>query len=173
MSDSNRKQIVIALFLAVIMLLCGCTEPVLRLHIKGNSNSTQDQLIKLSVRDAVLKATREGILQCKNQASARAYIEDSLEIIEKTANKVLTEGGFEYETNAQVGVFHFPEKTYQGKTYPEGDYQALSVTLGKGEGDNWWCVMFPPLCITEMENPDEQDVEYTSFLAELFKSLFG
>ncbi len=169
----NKKQIIIAVFLAVIMLFGGCTQTPFRLHIKANSNSTEDQKIKLCVRDAVLSVTRDGILQCKNQAEANAYIEKSLEIIEKTADKVLTDSGFEYEANAQVGVYHFPEKTYQGKTYPEGDYQALSVTLGKGEGENWWCVMFPPLCITELEKPAEQDVEYTSFLAEFFNSLFG
>ncbi|MFA5674900.1 MAG: stage II sporulation protein R [Christensenellales bacterium] len=171
--NGGKKKMAVALFLAIIMLFCGCAEPPLRLHIKANSNSAKDQKIKLVVRDAVLYATKDKISKCENQASARAYIEESLETIKETADKVLSDGGFEYETDLKVGVFHFPEKTYKGKTYPEGDYQALSLTLGEGEGENWWCVMFPPLCITELEKTDEQDVEYTSFLAELFKSLFG
>jgi stage II sporulation protein R len=129
----------------------------------------------MQVRDAVLEATQDGILECTNAKDARAYIEKNLEIIEKTANETLAENGFDYTATAQVGTFHFPEKTYQNMTYPEGDYQALRVTLGKGDGHNWWCVMFPPLCLTEIDGIDEDatQVEYTSFFAELFENLFG
>lgn len=167
-----KRLMLIGLVLALTAQLFGCAQTPLRLHIKANSNSKEDQAIKLSVRDAILAVSRDGIIQCEDYASACAYIKDSLEIINKTADKVLTDGGFGYKAYAQVGVFHFPDKTYQGKVYPEGDYQALSVTLGKGEGENWWCVMFPPLCITEVDKT-EQETEFTSFFAELFEYIFG
>lgn len=168
----NKKLMVIALFMAILLLLSACGRP-LRLHIMANSNIDEDQSIKLAVRDAVLEATREGITLCENAQQARAYLIDNLEIIEKTANKALADGGFHYRAHAQIGVFHFPEKYYQDIVYPEGEYQALRITLGEGVGDNWWCVMFPPLCVMEIDTPDEQEVEYTSFLAELLESLFG
>ena len=132
-------------------------------------------LYEVITRDALLKTTKNGMLNCDNAQQAQEYIEENLEIIEKTANETLAENGFDYSASAQVGTFHFPEKTYQDVTYPEGDYQALRVTLGNGEGHNWWCVMFPPLCLTEIETLDEDmtEVEYTSFLAELFEDMFG
>lgn len=169
----NKKLMLIALIMAILLLLSACSPAPLRLHIMANSNTEDDQAIKLTVRNAVLDITREGMAQCENAQQARAYLTDNLEIIEKTANKALSDGGFEYKAQAQIGVYHFPEKCYQEKVYPEGDYQALRITLGEGMGENWWCVMFPPLCVTEIEMLDEQEVAYTSFLAELFKSLFG
>jgi stage II sporulation protein R len=161
--------------MALVLLLSACAPTPFRLHVVANSDSDEDQAVKMQVRDAVLEATKSGILKCKNAQDAQEYIVDNLEIIEKTAKETLTENGFDYTVSAQVGTFPFPEKTYQGVTYPEGDYQALEVTLGKGEGHNWWCVMFPPLCLTEIETLDEDmtEVEYTSFFAELLEDLFN
>ena len=172
---TNKKLSALAILMALVLLLSACAPTPFRLHVIANSDSDDDQQVKMQVRDAVLKATEDGILECTNASEARAYIENNLEIIEKTANETLADNGFDYSAVAQVGMFHFPEKTYQNVTYPEGDYQALEVTLGSGDGHNWWCVMFPPLCLTEIDGVDESDtqVEYTSFFAELFDSLFG
>lgn len=169
------KRSALAILMALLLLLSACAPTPFRLHVIANSDSDEDQAVKLKVRDAVLKATKSDMQQCKNARDAQEYIEDNLEIIEKTANKTLTENGFVYSAAAQAGTFAFPEKTYGNVTYPKGDYQALKITLGEGEGSNWWCVMFPPLCLTEIESLDEDmtDVEYTSFFAELFKDLFG
>ncbi len=168
----NKKIAFIAFVMAIVLLLSACSQAPFRLHIIANSDTDDDQQIKLMVRDAVLDLTSEDMLACTNSQDAQEYIENNLEIIEKTANETLTENGLDYSAHAEVGTFHFPEKTYQDVTYPEGDYQALRVTLGEGKGHNWWCVMFPPLCITEMDTLEEQDVEYTSFFAELISSMF-
>lgn len=170
---TNKKMAALAIFMTLVLLLCACAPTPFRLHVIANSDSEADQQVKLQVRDAVLDATKDAILQCTNAQEAREYIEEDLEIIEKTANETLAENGFDYSAAAQVGTFHFPEKTYQDVTYPEGDYQALEVTLGDGDGHNWWCVMFPPLCLMEIDAMDEDEVEYTSFFAELFEDLFG
>lgn len=172
-TSTKTKLSVIAVMMALVLLLSACTQAPLRLHIMANSNSKQDQQIKLCVRDAVLAVTSEGIKASKNVSEARAYIENNLEIIEMTASAALEAGGFDYGAHAQLGTFHFPEREYQDVTYPEGEYEALRITLGEGEGDNWWCVMFPPLCITELEIADEQEIEYASLIAELFEKLFG
>ena len=121
-------------------------EPPLRLHIVANSDSDADQRIKMEVRDAVLLATQEGIETCATEAQAEEYVRSNIEIIVATANEVLEENGTDYRATATVGTSHFPERTYQDVTYPEGDYRALRIVLGEGEGHNWWCVMFPPLC---------------------------
>jgi stage II sporulation protein R len=161
-----------ALLIAAVMALLGaCAAQPFRLHILADSNDTEDQQVKLKVRDAVLEVTKDGILECKNAAEAEEYIEKNLGIIIATANETLEERGFDYKASAVTGNFHFPERSYKGVTYPEGDYEALKVTLGSGEGNNWWCVMFPPLCISEIT--DAKDYEYTSFFAELWEAIFG
>lgn len=165
------KRAALAAMAAVMLLLfSACASQPFRLHILGNSNSAEDQQVKLRVRDAVLNATKD-ITKCKNEAEAEEYIKNNLGIILETANGTLAENGFDYTATAQIGNFHFPEKSYKNVTYPEGDYEALRIILGEGRGDNWWCVMFPPLCISEIT--DTEDAEYTSFFAELWEMVFG
>ena len=168
-----RKRALPILAALVLMALCGAcgTQPPLRLHIMANSDSDTDQQIKMDVRDAVLLATAQGIELCESEADAEEYIGDNLEIIEATANAVLEENGADYTAHAQMGTYHFPDRTYGDVTYPEGDYRAVRIVLGEGEGHNWWCVMFPPLCISEITG--EEDTEYTSFFAELWEEWFG
>jgi len=173
-----KKALLILAALAVISfsaaILCGTMRPEpLRLHIVANSDSDVDQEIKMEVRDAVLLVTQEGIESCKTEAEAEEYVSSNLEIIEATANAVLEENGADYRAKAVVGTFHFPDRTYKDVTYPEGDYRALRIVLGEGEGHNWWCVMFPPLCISEITGEDGEDVEYTSFFGELWEKWFG
>ncbi len=174
LSGSAARKALLLFFAApvIIALLAGCgaQEAPLRLHILANSDDDADQQIKMEVRDAVLLATQEGIEACDNEADAEEYVCDNLEIIEETANAVLEENGVAYRAHAEIGTFRFPERTYQDVTYPEGDYRALRIVLGEGEGHNWWCVMFPPLCISEIT---EEDAEYTSFFAELWEEWFG
>lgn len=158
-----------ALTIAALGAACKAEAP-LRFHIIANSDSEADQQIKMQVRDAVLLATQQGIESCGNEAQAEEYIDTNLEIIEATANAVLEESGVDYRAHAEMGTFHFPDRTYRDVTYPEGDYRALRIVLGEGGGENWWCVIFPPLCISEIA---EDDAEYTSFFAELWEEWFG
>jgi len=165
------KRTAMLILLAALLLTGFMRVPPLRLHVIANSDSAEDQRVKLLVRDAVLQATQEGILKCKNAAEAEEYISDHLGIIVATANDILDQNGFDYKASASIGVSHFPEREYQGLSYPEGDYKALRVVLGDGRGQNWWCVMFPPLCLSEV-GVEVGEVQYTSFFSELFHSLF-
>ena len=165
-----KRAAAAAMAVGLLLLLSACANGPFRLHILGNSNSADDQQVKLRVRDAVLEATKD-ITKCKNEAEAEEYIRKNLGIILETANETLAENGFDYTAAAEIGNFHFPEKSYKKITYPEGNYGALRIILGEGRGDNWWCVMFPPLCISEIT--DTEDVEYASFFAELWEMIFG
>lgn len=174
MSIHNKTILLIFMIIIAAIILCGCTSMPFRLHVIANSDSDVDQQIKMDVRNAVLEATKEGILECENASDAEEYIKDNMQTILSAANKALEESGADYTATAEVGEYEFPEKTYGEVTYPEGNYHALKINLGKAEGQNWWCVMFPPLCLSEIGALDEdyelpEDVEYKSFFAELFE----
>ncbi len=125
---------------------------IIRLHVVANSDSPQDQALKLAVRDEIIK-TMEGQ---ETLEDARGYIDSHLDDIEAAAEKVIRERGFDYPASARHKVAYVPEKSYEDLTLPAGNYEALRVTLGRGEGQNWWCVIFPQLClIGEAEEKDE------------------
>jgi stage II sporulation protein R len=166
------RRAVMLVLMAALMLAAFMEPPPLRLHVIAHSDSAADQQVKLQVRDAVLKVTEEGILSCKNADEAEEYISSHLGIIVATANEVLEKNGLHYKASAAMGVSRFPEREYRGVDYPEGNYKALKIVLGDGKGQNWWCVMFPPLCLSEV-GVDVDEVQYTSFFAELYHSLFS
>ena len=130
-------------------------EGIIRLHVIANSNSEADQAVKLKVRDAVISQVND-LSEKNNMDETRRWLESYLDDLTKTANAVLGENGCNYRASAELGVRWIPEKTYDDMYFPAGNYEALTITLGKGEGENWWCVLFPPLClITE----DEAELE--------------
>lgn len=156
---------------ALALCLWGCSsdtspkEGPFRLHVIAHSNAREDQQVKLAVRDGILALTAEAGWNWQNSEEARAYVEDHLKEVEQRAARVLAEEGFSYGAKAQVGVYTFPDKVYGTTLYPAGKYQALRVVLGDGQGENWWCVIFPPLCLPPME----EDTQVRSFLLDLFR----
>ncbi len=116
---------------------------MIRLHIIANSDSPEDQMLKLKVRNELI-SFMEGQ---ENLEDARAYIDDHLEEIENHADEIIRESGFVYTASAERKVTFIPEKSYEDLTLPAGNYEALKVTLGQGQGQNWWCVIFPQLCL--------------------------
>ena len=115
---------------------------IVRLHIIAQSDSEEDQAIKLEVRDAVLKSVRGHMPETEAELAASA---------EEIAETVLMEKGVGYGAHAEYGVFMFPEREYKGLTLPAGEYEGVRIVLGSGSGHNWWCVMYPPLCVTDGE----------------------
>lgn len=148
---------------------------IFRLHIIANSNSTEDQAVKLEVRDAVLEYEAENldaVSAAKTREELMTHGAELLEIIEG----VLRSNGFDYGAQMLVGTFPFPDREYNGVLYPAGDYDAFRVILGDGAGENWWCVMFPPLCILKSDNgkiDTDETIEFESVFVKLFKLLFG
>lgn len=132
----------------------GITQTVFRLHILANSDSEEDQALKLKVRDAVLKensAVFEGCLSAEEAAAAAA---EHMDEIRCTAEKVLAENGAGYGAECGVERIRFDDRLYGSLTVPAGEYLALRITLGEAEGKNWWCVMFPPLCLPAVSGED-------------------
>lgn len=122
---------------------------VLRLHVVANSNSAEDQELKLKVRDAVLKSTEKLFAKTKSREEAIKAASDNTDIIKEAALKVIHSNKYNYDVNISVGRQYFPTKTYEGGfRLPAGEYDAVKVVIGNGEGKNWWCVMYPPLCFS-------------------------
>lgn len=119
----------------------------LRLHILANSDSSADQTCKLAVRDAILAQHGSLFATAKAQPQAAALARASLPAIEKTAAAAVRAAGYDYAVNARVERMFFDTRAYDGFTLPAGEYEALRVELGTAEGKNWFCVMYPPLCL--------------------------
>ncbi len=120
---------------------------VFRLHIRANSNSEEDQAAKLAVRDALIPFTAELFADCGGLSDAVAVATHESEAILSHITSTLSDLGADYSARISVGREEFPERDYGGDIYPAGEYTALIVELGTGEGDNWWCVLFPSLCL--------------------------
>lgn len=139
---------------------------VLRLHILANSDSTYDQQLKLSVRDALLAHGDEIFGDAENFDEAEQYAEHNLALIKEIAEETLREKGCKLPVSAEITEMYFDDRTYGDITMPAGDYTALRVEIGKADGHNWWCVMYPPLCIPaacEDEVDDDKETEEEFF----------
>ena len=122
-------------------------EDVVRLHILANSNSEKDQEVKLKVRDALLKTNASILSDDVTKENAKEHFENSKEILLRTAKETLKENGVNYNVKITLQEEYFETRYYGNLTFPAGQYTGLKVVLGEGKGKNWWCVMFPPLCI--------------------------
>ena len=122
---------------------------VIRFHVRANSDSDEDQELKLAVRDDVVAMLRPLLMDCKSVPESKSVIISNLQNIYTTAVNTITEQGYDYPVKAYVTVEEFPAKTYGDLTFPEGKYQALRIDIGDGLGQNWWCVMYPPLCFID------------------------
>lgn len=120
---------------------------VLRLHIVANSDNDIDQNVKLAVRDEILKNSTDIFKGCNNVSDAVIAASANVEEIKEIANRVLKEQGLNYEANVSVGDKYFNTREYDDFTLPAGTYKSLIVDLGSGEGKNWWCVVFPCVCV--------------------------
>ena len=143
-------------------------ESVVRLHVLANSNSNEDQRVKLMVRDALLERNTS-LLSCKvTPQNAGEYFEGSKAELEKCANEVLRKNGFDYTAKIVLCKEYYNTREYESLTFPAGQYTSVKVVLGKGKGENWWCVMFPPLCVpaAEGEVGVDEGVSLESYLTE-------
>ncbi len=156
MKKIHRLEISVALGLVISMIISiagfgaeckNIREDVVRLHILANSDSEADQSVKLAVRDALLECGGEIFSGTLDKNNATIYLNKEKEKLTETANRVLKENGFNYSAKIYLVNEYFNTRVYESFTMPAGEYLALKVVLGNGEGKNWWCVMFPPLCL--------------------------
>lgn len=149
----------------------GVRDECIRIHIRANSNMTIDQTVKYEVRDAVVNYLTPIVSEIDSFSKAKSIVSNRLDEVEKVAENVLEKRGYRYGATAKLKREHFPARSYSGYTLEEGVYEALIIELGEGTGNNWWCVLFPPLCFTPKGEGDT--IEYRSKLGELCKKIFG
>ena len=166
------KKLILVIFLIILFYVCighvsSLTIPsdALRIRVIANSNSDYDQEIKKIVKENIQYKMYELLKNTKGVDEARRIINNNLNNIDNDVKTTLQLLDYELGYDINFGLNYFPSKEYKGITYEEGYYESLVITLGEGKGDNWWCVLFPPLCLLEAEESTE--VEYTSFVKEL------
>lgn len=170
-----KKSIVLLMIIFVFYMFVsksvvrGLTIPddAIRIRIIPNSNSEFDQSVKRSVRNKLEITMYDLLKDAKSSEEASEIIKNNLELVDNDVKKILEDNNYDLGYKINYGYNYFPEKEYKGVKYEEGYYESLLVTLGKGEGDNWWCVLFPPLCLIEGEEADK--VEYKSIVEQILK----
>lgn len=152
-------------------------EESIRLRIVANSNNAIDQAIKQEIRDAVISYLNKKLDQVKDYEEARLLLYQEVEALNQVVNQILAQHDLEITYYVDYGLSRFPTKVYRGKLYQAGQYETLYIVLGEGKGDNWWCVLFPPLCLVDLqiENghiQERSDVEYRFFIIDQLKEFF-
>lgn len=160
---------------------------IIRFHVIANSNSEEDQSLKLKVRDKVVEFVSNNLKDCKSIDDARAFIINNKSQIENIAQSVVNENGYSYNITSSLSIENFPDKVYGDVVFPQGEYEAYRILIGEAKGENWWCVMFPPLCFVDgtkeavnskevINSLEENDVKLQSkkikFKFKLFEVLF-
>ena len=125
----------------------GIREEILRLHVIANSDSDSDQQLKLSVRDAVLRAGKTVFTGSEDIISAEGRIAENTDVLLSCAKQTVAELGYDYDVKIELKRSYFPTRVYDDITLPAGYYKAVRIIIGEGKGKNWWCIMFPPLCL--------------------------
>jgi stage II sporulation protein R len=122
-------------------------DKIIRLHVLANSDSESDQALKLKVRDGMLDTVAQLLEECKSKDEAEAVLRESIGVLRENAEQTLRENGSSYTVTVSVGQEKYPEREYEGLRLPSGEYCSLRVMIGEAKGKNWWCVLFPPLCV--------------------------
>lgn len=144
------------------------SESVFRLHVIANSDEPDDQSLKYKVRDNVLSYMNNLCLNTKTKEEAIKIAINHQDEFNNIAKQTILDNGYDYDVNIKIGIFDFPTKQYGDISFPAGNYDALRIEIGEAKGQNWWCVMFPPLCFVDMTSgvvPDESKKTLESSLS--------
>ena len=160
---SLAAAFVITSIFSFVSFAASCSDvrrDVLRMHVIANSDSDEDQILKLKVRDAVLNEGEEIFDGSLTSANAEKLLSPQKERLEETAREVIRKNGFDYDVRLEIGKDFFSTRTYDDRiTLPAGEYEAVRVIIGEGKGKNWWCVMFPPMCLPAAESSDDAELQ--------------
>lgn len=172
------RKILTAVFLSAIVICLSVgffsiekeeNKEYLRIHIRANSNSVLDQEVKLKVKDSVVDYLTPYIAEVKSKKQAEETLSSMMQKIESVAKGVLERNGFFYGVKGRVNNEEFPTRTYENVTLKSGYYDALILELGEGKGDNWWCVVYPPLCFVKSNT----NYIYKSKIKEIIDRFFN
>ena len=173
-----KKTIIIFMIMILAYLIIGnvvatndiIPDDAIRIRVIANSNSAYDQEIKNKVKEQVEYDMYNILKNTKKIEEARKKIQDNLSVVEEDIDETLQKEEYKLPFKVNFGLNYFPEKEFKGIKYKEGYYESVVVTLGDGLGDNWWCVLFPPLCLIEAE--ESTDVEYTTLVKAIIDKYF-
>jgi stage II sporulation protein R len=160
--------VIIVAFLVVVF--CAPTtsnEQFLRVHIRADNNETAHQQVKYAVKNAVVNYLAPYLVNATTKQKAMQIVMDELKNIQQVCNQTLQDNGFDYQATVKLCQESFPDRTYNGITLPQGVYDALIIKLGSGLGNNWWCVVYPPLCFVGSENDGSNNIVFRSKLLEI------
>ena len=124
-------------------------EQVFRFHVLANSDSGEDQSLKMKVKEAIIAYMKQELPQSDSVETTKKWARENLLQIEQVAAEIIAEEGYEYSVKAEVTICDFPDKTYGDITFPAGEYEALRIEIGQAKGQNWWCVLYPNLCFID------------------------
>lgn len=144
----------------------------IRFRVIANSNSEKDQTEKKIIAKNLGENVTSLLKNTNSLDKSRLAIKNNINTFKSDIDDTIKENNINTEYSINYGINYFPEKTYKGIKYNAGDYESLVVTLGEGAGDNFWCVLFPPLCLLEGEETDKNDIEYKSFVKEVIDKYF-
>lgn len=167
--ENIRKRILISVSILIVMILAitvvigneirkidACTydyrEKLIRFHVIANSDSEDDQELKLKVRDAVIAYLEPKLEKSSSIEESEEIIKGEYKNLEEISKNIIDENGYTYNVAIGLKYSNFPAKQYSSVVLPAGEYKALKIVIGEGKGKNWWCVMFPPLCFVDEEN---------------------
>ena len=175
-----KKYILIFLMLIVFavcgsLLLVSCSpeqndaSDYIRIHVRANSDSPEDQTIKLAVRDTIVQYIAPLAIGVQNKEEMWRLLQTRAAEMEQRANDTLFTGGFPYTCHVAFRQESFPTRTYGDLTLAEGVYDAVIVELGNAKGQNWWCVAYPPLCFVAAKQTGKEEVRYRSWIADMLR----
>ena len=167
---------IISILIMGVLLIVGSTykqinTEYLRIHIRANSNLEVDQLVKYKIKDAIVEVLTPHVATCNSFKDVKVMLEGNLSLVDSVANSILKQNNLTYFAKSKLATEEFPTRTYNQFTLHQGIYDALIVELGKAEGDNWWCVIYPPLCFTSTTSGS--NVVYKSRILEMIKNFFS
>lgn len=172
------KKIVLILTIVVSFLIYSevkedtviIPDTAIRLRVIPNSNSALDQNMKLKVKEYLENNTYQLLKDENNIDEARNLIKENIPNLEENITEIFEESNYNMDYNINYGYNYFPDKEYRGIKYKEGYYESIVISIGKAEGDNWWCVLFPNLCLVDLEQ--KEDTEYKSWAYEMINKIF-
>ena len=175
----KKTLIVLGIILTTYMIIGVKAEEIIeipnnaiRIRVIGNSNTDYDQEKKQEIRKEVQIYMQNLLKNAKTTEEARTIIQNNITNLNKKLDTYLHQLNYDITYNINFGLNYFPEKEYKGIKYKEGLYESLLITLGEGKGNNWWCVLFPPICLLEAEETETDEIEYKSFVKELIEKYF-
>ena len=165
---STKKLLICTFIILAVALVAGLFpvhgeeeiyDTVVRLHVLANSDSDEDQALKLKVRDSVIRLVSPVVENCTTQSEAIAAIGSIMDELELAAEETVRAEGYDYDVSLLIGEEYYPTKTYETCAFPAGEYVSLRVCIGEAEGQNWWCCLFPPLCLSAASDTSAKNNE--------------